>query len=174
MTSLVLVLCATLSAEADTFKPLGAKWMRYENGRFGTALDLPATFRPVDPPLENGDGRQFQDENGTTVLVSGSYSPEALMTTFEDYKLGLAEDARRNGLDIVYQKSGKGWIVFSGQKNGRLVYTKAIDGCGAAHEFTIDYAAEKKRDFDPVVSRMSKSLTCRRSSRSPKARPILR
>jgi len=83
-------------------------------------------------------------------------------SSFEDYKQGLAEDAARNGLDVLYRKAGKGWIVFSGQRNGRLVYTKVIDGCGAAQEFTIEYSAENKKAFDPVVSRMSKSLTCRR------------
>lgn len=161
LTALILFVCATVPATADALKPLDAKWLRYENDRFGTVLDIPANFRPVDPPPESGDGRQFRHQ-GATILVSSSYSAQALMVSFDDYKQGLVEDAKRNGVDVSYQKAGKGWIVFSGQRNGRLVYTKAIDGCGAAQEFTIEYPAEKKRAFDPIVTHVSKSLTCRR------------
>ena len=90
----------------------------------GDGHQSPGDLRPVNPLPEDGDGRKFQDESGVTILIYGSYAADALMISFEAYKQGLAEDAARNGPDVLYRKAGKGWIVISGQRNGRLVYTE--------------------------------------------------
>lgn len=161
----ILSVAVTLPATADTLRRLDDRWMRYENHRFGTILDFPSSFKPVDPPPENGDGGQFRDDGGSTLLVFGSYAGDALMIGFDDYKQGLVDEAKREGLEVTYEKTGKGWIVFSGRRNGKIVYTKLIAGCGAAHEFTIEYPSDKKKASDRIVARMSRSLRCR----TPKA-----
>jgi hypothetical protein len=51
--------------------------------------------------------------------------------------------------------------VFSGYRAANIIYTKVIEGCEAAHEFSIEYPTAKKRFYDPVVARLSRTLSCR-------------
>jgi hypothetical protein len=159
---LLLTTLAVAPVLADTLRPLGGRWNRYANQRFGTVLDIPSEFQVVEPPPENGDGREFRADDGSRLLVYGSYGPDALMSNFDDYKVGRVAQARLDGVDVTYEKGGTGWLVFSGLKGENIVYSKVVDGCGAAHEFTIEYPAARKKFFDRVVARISGRLSCRK------------
>ena len=54
--------------------------------------------------------------------------------------------------------------MFSGYRAANIIYTKVIEGCEAAHEFSIEYPTANKRLYDPVVARLSRTLSCRRGS----------
>ena len=78
--------------------------------------------------------------------------------TFNNNVLSMA-----GGLDVTYARDGKGWAVFSGLKGAQIVYAKAIDACDASHVFVVTYPAERKAFYDPIVTRLSRSLRCRAS-----------
>jgi hypothetical protein len=168
--SLLELLALVQFAAADSWRALGGGWSRYSNERFGTVLDVPLNrFEVVEPPPENGDGREFRGEDGARLLVYGTYAPFAIMSSFEEYKNGLAAEAKRRGVTVTYERGGKGWLVFSGLEGGTIIYTKVVERCDAAHAFTIEYPASRKTFYDPIVARLSRSLGCTspRTSRSP-------
>jgi hypothetical protein len=162
--ALAALLVSSGSGSADTWNVLKGGWGRYFNERFGTVLEVPLhMFELVEPAPENGDGREFKAQDGSRLSVYGTYAPFAVMSTFEVYKKGLLSEAKDRGLDVTYEKGGKGWLVYSGLTGTNITYTKVIEGCDAAHEFTIEYPASRKAFYDPVVVRLSRTLTCRRT-----------
>jgi hypothetical protein len=143
----------------DTWTPLGKGWERYTNERFGTMADVPRhLFGLVEPPPANGDGREFKAEDGAGLWIYGSFGPSVVTDTFQEYKAWLL---KQNDLDrLTYKAEGKNWLVLSGTKGTNIVYMKIMEGCGAAHEVHIEYAAQNKKLYDPVVARLSQSLAC--------------
>jgi hypothetical protein len=124
-------------------------------------IEVPLSrFTAVEPAPDNRDGRAFSAQDGARLWVSGTFAPSALMSSFEDYKRSLLADAQQR-LEVTYQKGGKGWLVFSGRSGEKIIYTKIVEGCDAAHELTIEYPAEAKALYDPVVTRLSRTLSCR-------------
>ena len=69
-------------------------------------------------------------------------------------------DREQEGRHVTYKAEGKNWIVFSGVVGGNIFYEKNIEGCGAAHTFSIVYPASKKALYDPIATRTSRSLRC--------------
>jgi len=146
----------------DTWTDLSGGWSRYGNGRFGTTADVPRhLFKPVEPEPANGDGRLFKAKDGAEMTISASYAPDALGMTFGAYKDWLLEHADLERL--TYKQGGQTWIVYSGVEGKRIIYRKAVEGCGAAHEFSIAYPAAKKAFYDPIIARIAHSLSCRKS-----------
>jgi hypothetical protein len=148
------------SASADdTWMPLGNGWQRYTNERFGTMAEVPRhLFKLVEPPPANGDGRKFKADDGAELRISGSYGPTVVTDNFEEYKTWLLEHAEMDRL--TYRADRKDWLVVSGTRGSNIVYRKVYEGCGAAHEVQIEYPAQVKALFDPVVARISRSLGC--------------
>jgi hypothetical protein len=166
LAGVALVLLLTRVALADNWTPLGGGWSRYTNARFGTVIEVPLqTFAAAEPAPEDGDGRVFRAHDGSRLSVYGTYAPYAVMMRFDEYTASLLADAQRRGLEVTYRKGGKGWIVFSGHQGGDIVYTKVVEGCEAVHELVIAYPAAKKTLYDPVVARLSRTLSCRRVQR---------
>ena len=164
VTGLTFVLLLTSMALADSWAPLGGGWSRYTNDRFGTVIEVPLQiFKVTEPAPEDGDGREFRADDGSRLSVYGTYAPYAVMIRFDAYTEGLLDGAQRRGLEVTYRKGGKGWIVFAGHQGPNIVYTKVVEGCEAAHELVIKYPAAKKTLYDPVVARLSRTLSCRRA-----------
>jgi hypothetical protein len=67
----------------------------------------------------------------------------------------------KDGVHVAYKAEGKGWLVYSGLKGSNVTYDKVIEGCDVIHHLTIEYPAVKKRFYDPLVRRMSRSFRCR-------------
>ncbi len=143
----------------DKWAPVGNGWERYTNERFGSVAEVPRhLFTLVEPPPENGDGRQFKAEGGARLWIYGSYGPYVVTDSFQAYKIWLLEHTELDRL--TYMAEGKGWLVLSGVKQGNVVYRKVIEGCGAAHEVKIEYPVQRKALYDPLVNRLSRSLGC--------------
>jgi len=160
------MLLLTRVALADSWIHLGGGWSRYTNEQFGTVLEVPLQiFKVTEPAPEDGDGREFEADDGSRLSVYGTYAPYAVMIRFDEYTKDLLADAQRRGLEVTYRKGGKGWIVFSGHQGDSIRYTKVVEGCEAAHELLIEYPAAKKALYDPVVARLSRTLSCRRGHR---------
>jgi hypothetical protein len=163
LAGLALALLLTSMALADSWAPLGGGWSRYTNERFGTVIDVPLQFfAATEPAPEDGDGREFRADDGSRLAVYGTYAPYAVMIRFDEYTDSLLAGAKRRGLEVTYRKGGKGWAVFSGYQGANILYAKVVEGCDAAHELLIEYPAAKKALYDPIVARLSRTLSCRR------------
>jgi hypothetical protein len=136
-------------------------WIRYTNDRFGTQVEIPRSFKAVEPKPANGDGREFESKDGARLWVYGSFGPYVVTENFEDYKRWLIRDENKDGIRNTYIAEGKGWLVYSGIRGATISYTKVIEGCGEIeHHMSIEYPAARKQTYDPVVARMSRSLRC--------------
>ena len=134
-----------------------ARAQPYFNDRFGYKVDLPLSFEIVNA-ADNGDGLSLQTPDGSArLLVFGANIPESGFA---------AEVARRkqldahDGWDITYTKSGPNWASYSGLKGGKVIYNRAISLCDdTAGYFSIQYPAVQRKQYDTVVTKLTKTLT---------------
>jgi hypothetical protein len=135
-------------------------WGRYDNSRFAYAIDIPPGFSDV-AEADNSDGGLSISADGTAVLrVWGAYLVD------RDFKSDVA--------DRVQSDATEGWVIsydrrtaesasWSGSKDGRVFYARAVLGCdGAAIYFRLEYDRSQLKAYDAIVSRLVKSLhgTC--------------
>jgi serine/threonine-protein kinase len=71
----------------------------------------------------------------------------------------LREKAK-DGEKITYRAAGKNWLVLSGTRGDRLFYTRYLlsHRNEVENAFKISYPAALAATYDPIVTRMSKSL----------------
>ncbi len=125
------------------------------NPRFGTIVDYPANIFTVrDPPPENGDGQSFHSSDGhAQLLIYGAYNTEG--DTPKSYLEKHADEG------VSYRHTTARTYVISGTRKEQLFYERCnfhegkndIIDC-----FTVTYPAAEKVVWDPIVTRLSKSL----------------
>ncbi|MEO5755330.1 MAG: hypothetical protein ABIQ51_00590 [Mesorhizobium sp.] len=65
----------------------------------------------------------------------------------------------KDGWNLTYKRVTPQWASYSGLKDGRILYARAIKICdNRAALFTVDYSRNEKIPYDPVVVRMVRSL----------------
>jgi hypothetical protein len=139
---------------------MAADWSSYANARFGAIIDIPPGFVNDVPEPENGDGLTFHSADGAAeLLVWGNNLVDA------DFNQDVAARLKiyiEDGWNISYVAgvNGSGWQVYSGTREGRLLYAKSISSCKEtqALHFRIEYPEPQKITYDSVVARLSKSL----------------
>ncbi|MEZ5839465.1 MAG: hypothetical protein R3D02_03210 [Hyphomicrobiales bacterium] len=146
------------------FAGAAERWTRYENARYGYAIDVPVDLFAMGPAPENNDGRDFDGVDGASHLaVWGSFN--ALELSVEGYADFLADDPDTT---VTYRVVRDHWLVLSGYRRGdfagggeRIFYTKAVfsGDLSTVSHFDMTYAKAAKRRFDPVIRRLSESLT---------------
>jgi len=157
----VMVSAAGLSAAAQDFG-----WQPYVNARYGFSIDIPTeVLRPLPPPA-NGDGLAFENAD-RTVHVSVFGAMNALEFTFDQY-YQAALDAPDLGR-VTYKRKTDRWYVLSGYRTVDLggapqemiFYMRvAIDDGGTAISgLNMLFPPSLKEFMDPIVTRMSRSLT---------------
>jgi hypothetical protein len=132
-------------------------WKTYRNARFGTSIDYPADrFHPLPPPA-NGDGLRFEARDGARFTVSAirNIDDDTLAEVEKSY---LAD--REAGETITYCDKGPDWFVLSGTRGGMIFYERHLLSHRNAliNTFDISYPARLKSTYDPIVTRMSRSL----------------
>ncbi len=144
------------SSGSDGGRHADLQWSRYTSDQLGTGVDVPVGLFAMSRPLPQGaDGRLFQTRDGSAMLrVSGSFGPR-VAGSFAAYRKLVIQDEPT----MSYRTGGRSWFVLSGRQNGEIRYTKVIERCGAAHAVFLHYPALQKRFYDPIVSRISSSLT---------------
>ncbi len=138
------------SASAQT------RWATYANDRFGTTADYPADlFTRLDPPPDNSDGQRFRTADGhATLAIYGSYNVQN--DTPASY---LQNYANKDG--ISYRKVTKTFYVISGRRGDDIFYERCNFRGGDDYVidcFTLTYPAAAKKTWDPIVTRISRSL----------------
>lgn len=128
----------------------------YGNARYGYFLDIPPGFSRVEESGNGDGGRSSSKDGNATLVVWGSYLADR---TFGHEIAWRADQDRADGWDVTYQKEQRGWAVWSGAKDGRIFYARAVPLCaGAVAYVRLEYAKADAKAFDPLVSRMAKSL----------------
>ena len=143
-------ICASIDAAAAQ-----EKWATYMNPRFGTTADYPASIFTVrDPPPENGDGQSFHSSDGRAQLsIYGAYNVD------DDTPKSYLE--KHADQDISYRRTTARYYVASGTRNDQLFYERCNFHEGANDIidcFFVTYPASEKAVWDPIVTRLSKSL----------------
>ncbi|MBB6469461.1 hypothetical protein HNQ96_005351 [Aminobacter lissarensis] len=143
-----LVACSALA--------MASGWKHYGNARFQYWIDIPPNFSRLEES-ENGDGGVSSSSDGTAELsVWGGYLDEGDFAAEIEWR--TSQD-RGDGWSITYQRQQAKWAVWSGAKGGRIFYERAIPVCdGASAYFRLEYDRKQVKAFDPVISRLVKSL----------------
>jgi hypothetical protein len=136
-------------------------WKPYFNPRFGTIVDAPTEGFTASPPAASGDGQEWVSDDGSgQVLVYGTLI--VTVDTFWQYRDYITDLARSDGLDITYAPGKGNWFVISGYLGQDIVYEKVVltTGCSSliANHLYVKYPVAQKKRYDPIVSRMAKSL----------------
>jgi hypothetical protein len=145
-------------------------WQPYANVRFGYAIEIPPGFTMTNE-AENGDGRTYASQSGrTTLSVWGTLLADL---PFREDVSQQRDFYVQDGWDISYDRTSDGWVSFSGTKDGRILYHRAIQLCEEqAAFFALDYPVADRKVMDAVTVRLVKSLRPEEGcSSTPKAAP---
>lgn len=140
----ILLLSVTVPVNAQDYT-------RYCNARYGFCVDYPKEFG-MEPSPDNGDGRQFYDNNGFILIASGINN---INNTVQSEMRSQVENFDK----VTYQKMGKNWFVLSGYKDTNIIYIKAYVGKGSTNHLYIRYPVNLKADYDKVIARVSRSFS---------------
>jgi hypothetical protein len=118
-----------------------------------------ATLIPRDWQLERADGnrpsKRFVSPAGTAWLAFYARSAED-ETREERFKaVAFADDG-----EITYLRGERDWLAVSGIRGDQIFYRKVVLACGERQwrQIAFEYPAKEKRQFDGLVSRMSRAL----------------
>jgi hypothetical protein len=154
-------IAATL-ALALTSTALGAQWRPYSDPRTGVSIELPAEFAPA--PVQNGVALRLVDPAGdaTIEVFGGNNSDDLSPRAFAEQVAGADRIA-----EVTYRAGGRTWFVMSGyyrrgadETSDVIFYAKFMFSPDLTRltAFEINYPANRKREFDPIVSHMQKTL----------------
>lgn len=151
------VALSILFAAACLGTALAAVGLHYVNTRYGYAIDLPPGFSPVRE-ADNSDGGTSRSGDGQSQLAvwGGNLLVESLSSDVQSRIAGAEQD----GWEIGYRKVTGKWASWSGAKDGRIFYARAILLChdDEAGYFQLDYPEDAKDAFDPVVRQLLKDF----------------
>jgi hypothetical protein len=152
---LALIFLALLASTS-----FASEWTSYSNARFGVNIDVPPAFVNDVPASANGDGLTFHSADGQTELLV--WGNNLVDEDFREDSTGRLNSDTQDGWVIAYQAgvNSDDWQVYSGTRNGRLLYVKSISSCKntQALHFRIEYPEAQKTAYDAVVARLSRSL----------------
>jgi len=134
-------------------------WNVYENARFGTLLAYPGDLFRSRTESDNGDGITLRAADGATLAIFGSNNVENASPAV--YVRGLiGGDARYRRLS--YRIVRANFAILSGSVGNRLFYERyAFAPSGHVHGFVLEYPAAARARYDPIVPRLSASLSWR-------------
>lgn len=137
---------------------MAAEWVRFDNSRFGYAVDVPPGFVQAGQAPANDDGLRFASGNGTQRLTV--WGGQIIEDSFESAvyaSIGLAAD---DGWSIGYERVTPSWASFSGLRNGMVLYARAIALCGGQQyaAFELEYPERDLKAMSPVIERLVGSL----------------
>ncbi len=131
-----------------------ASWQVYSNPRYGYTIDIPPGFT-LQSEADNGDGATFAASGGASLLVFGT-NLDGEFSQDAETRVGGEKDAQWT---ITYEKVTAAWASFSGVRKGDVLYERGVRLCdGGAGFFRLQYRKADIKRFNPLVTRMAKSL----------------
>jgi hypothetical protein len=153
MRKIVLVMAAGAIGLAAVLRAASAQqgWSTYVHPQFGTSIVYPATL--FGGPAPSADGAVFSGA-GATLQVSAIYRPDiatpgqlrAFMQSSPDYQY------------VTYSPEGRNWLVVSGYRGADIFYEKFFLAGGTVQGFSIQYPADQRATYDPVVEAIEDSF----------------
>lgn len=142
------------------FQAIASAWGRYVNVRFAYAIDIPPGFSDV-AEAENSDGGVSASGDGKAELRAwGGYLVD---TDFKSEIAGRVQADASQGWMISYDHRVARNASWSGSRDGRVFYARAMKGCdNAAIYFRLEYDRTDLDRYDDIVERLVRSLhpTC--------------
>ena len=145
------LLCPALASAQDS------GWVRYAVPDSGARVDMPAGIFSVDAGApESGFGRRFTTPDGRAKLAvqsipnDGNASPAAFLA------------AMKPPANVVYRRVTPRFFVLSSIRDGNIWYNRCNASKQSGGRFMncvlINYPAGEKRQWDGVVTRISRTL----------------
>lgn len=129
------------------------EWRRYTIASTGTSVDMPVSIFTSDAGApDGGTGRKFMTEdrraNMTVQSVANpsNESPAAFLAKM------------RPPAGIIYKRVTPGFFVVSSIRGDRIWYNRCNRGNGTMNCVLINYPVAEKRQWDAVVTRISRTL----------------
>jgi len=133
-------------------------WQTFLVPEFGTTVEYPASiFSVPDGKAEKGLGQRFNSADGRAVLTI--YTRE---NAAGDTPASYLRNNLRTGRNVLdYERVTRSFFAISSERRGLIFYSRcnfSTESGGAIHCFDLVYPQEEKRAWDPVVTRISRSL----------------
>jgi hypothetical protein len=109
----------------------------------------------LEPTDDSWRGTRFISPAGTAWLALYARSAEDESRAERFKAVAFADDE-----EITYLRSERDWLAVSGVRGDQIFYRKVILACGERQwrHIAFEYPAKDKRQFDRLVSRMSRAL----------------
>jgi hypothetical protein len=141
------------SPSSDAFN-----WQTFTVDGFGTQVEYPAgIFAVSDGKSEKGVGERLRSADGRAVLTIYSRENDAEETPASYLKNNLR--LARAALD--YERVTPTFFAISSVRQGLIYYSRCNFSSqmgGAVHCFDLVYPQREQRAWDPIVTRISRSL----------------
>jgi hypothetical protein len=145
-----LVLFLTAPATAQLRAP---GWQKFRIVKTGANVDVPmAIFSRTAGRPDAGDGRQFETEDGRATLTVQSISNSA-----GDSPARFLEK-KHPPANIVYRRVTPRFFVVSSYRGKSIWYDRCNFAGRLINCILLKYPAAEKRQWDGIVTRMSRSL----------------
>jgi hypothetical protein len=153
-TLIFLLFVATFSVPASA-----QDWGHYGNGRFGYDIDIPPDYLGQGES-DNGDGQEFQRLRGAQRLTVWGGLLGVVSENFEAEVKSQMQDAEAGDWNLTYQATTAQWASFSGIKNRRILYQRAILLCDRQSyaAFRLEYSQQDLAKMNSVVEKLVGSL----------------
>ena len=156
MRTVILLLSALGLAWSDVAGAQSWNWSRYTNNSLGLAIDLPTDLFSVDGgPTKNASGQSFRTADGRADVGVYSISNDARDTpdTFLRKRFVLPSET------VVYRHVKNGVLAVSGFRDDRIWYARCNFAALRVNCVALNYPANEKRSWDPIVTRISNTLS---------------
>ncbi|WP_025032457.1 hypothetical protein [Bradyrhizobium sp. DOA9] len=144
--AVIIALCATASIASAN------GWRTYRIPESGTSVDIPASIFTEPAGKPDGYGQQFRSRDGSADLTVQAVENQQGLSPAEF----LASKNPPTGL--IYKRITSNFFVVSSIKRDKIWYNRCNFARGYVHCVLINYPAAQKRRWDPVVTRISRSL----------------
>ena len=152
----ILTLMPVSAAQAGPLGEAGSlNWQVFKIPEFGTRVDYPARIFAAVGEAEKGVGQRFESDDGRATLSIYARENEEGDTP-ASY---LRKNLRQSGLD--YERITRSFFAISMEREGTIYYSRcnfSRSARSAIHCFDLIYPQDEKREWDPVVTRISLSL----------------
>lgn len=145
-----------LVAAGLAWPALAEGWGVYGNARFSYLMPLPPGFSAI-VEADNSDGGTSRSADGTATLAV--WGTNLLDTPFETEVAQRMASDEADGWNISYRQGNGAGASWSGTRDGRVLYMRAVPLCAdQAAFFRLEYSEAGMKAYDTMVVRMVKGF----------------